>query len=59
VTSGSVNQSVTWNDASKTLSFGWGGSVQLTGFSGSYADTNALIGAGILQLTSDGFHPLI
>ena len=50
------NQAVTWNDTTHTLTFGWGGSVTLTGFTGSYASANAFLTANGV-LTGDGFHP--
>jgi hypothetical protein len=56
VTSGALNQTTTWNLGTKTLTFGWGGSVVMSGYSGSAADVNALIGDGTLRLTSDGFN---
>jgi hypothetical protein len=56
VTSGALNQTTTWNLGTKTLTFGWGGSVVMSGYGGSAADVNALIGDGTLKLTSDGFN---
>ncbi len=56
VSFGAINQTTTWNLGSKTLTFGWGGSISLSGYSGSAADVAALIGDGTLRLTSDGFN---
>jgi Ca2+-binding RTX toxin-like protein len=52
------NQMVTWNDVSKTLTFGWGGSVQFSGFAASYASANAFLTANGM-LTGDGYNPTI
>jgi Ca2+-binding RTX toxin-like protein len=50
-----ANQAVTWNDATHTLTFGWGGSVTLTGLATSYASANAFLTANGI-LTADGFN---
>jgi Ca2+-binding RTX toxin-like protein len=50
-----ANQAVTWNDATHTLTFGWGGSVTFTGLATSYASANAFLTANGI-LTADGFN---
>lgn len=54
----SADQTMTWNDVSKTLGFGWGGSVTFSGMSASYASVNAFLTANAV-LTGDGFNSLI
>jgi large repetitive protein len=48
------DQTVTWNDATHTLGFAWGGSVTFTGMTTSYASAAAFLTANGL-LTADGF----
>lgn len=55
---GGANQSLSWNDTTHTLTFGWGGSVTLTGLASGYT-LNTLVSSGIVVLTGDGFHSLI
>ncbi len=52
----SSNQTVTWNDSTHTLSFGWGGSVTFSGLSTSYTDAASFLTANGI-LTADGFVP--
>jgi large repetitive protein len=49
-----ADQTVTWNDASKTLSFGWGGSVTFQGMTNSYTSASAFLTANGI-LSADGF----
>jgi hypothetical protein len=52
---GSTDQAITWNDTTKTLNFGWGGSMTFAGMTASYADANAFLTAnGIVQIESFG-----
>jgi hypothetical protein len=55
ISQGGTDQTITWNDTTKTLTFGWGGSMTFAGMTASYADANAFLAAnGILQMESFG-----
>ncbi len=55
ISAGGTDQTITWNDTTKTLTFGWGGSMTFAGMTASYADANAFLTAnGILQMESFG-----
>ncbi len=55
ISQGGTNQTITWDDTAKTLTFGWGGSMTFAGMTASYADANAFLTAnGVLQMESFG-----
>lgn len=52
---GGTDQTITWNDATKTLTFGWGGSVTFQGMTASYASAADFLAANaILRMESFG-----
>jgi Ca2+-binding RTX toxin-like protein len=58
-TGNGIDQRMSWNDTTKTLTFNWGGSVQIEGLATSYADVAALVTAGVVKLTSNSFSSTI